>query len=83
MGVEIIEESASEVTAQCLLGYKELPVNKALNRMSILTLSMYKDAANALINYDLDLAKEVVNRDDEVDRFYFFIVRELKKAVCI
>lgn len=81
MGVEIIEESASEMTVQCLLGYKELPIDKALSRMSVLTTSMHKDAINALVNCDTVLAREVVERDDEVDRFYFFIIRELKKAV--
>ncbi len=81
MGVEIIEESADEMTVQCLLGYKELPVDKALSRMSVLATSMHKDAINALINCNPTLAKEVVERDDEVDRFYFFMVRELKRTV--
>lgn len=81
MGVEIIEESTSEMTAQCLLGYKELSADRALSRMSTLTSSMHKDAVSALVNCDLESAKEVVERDDEIDRFYFFIVRMLKEAV--
>ncbi|WP_309492415.1 phosphate uptake regulator PhoU [Candidatus Hecatella orcuttiae] len=81
MGVEIIEESADGLTAQCLLGYKELPVDRALNRMSVLASLMHKDALAALTNWDHMLAHEVVLRDDEVDRFYFFMVRQLKKAV--
>lgn len=81
MGVEIIEESSDNLTAQCLLGYKELPVNKAFSRMSVLASSMFKDSLQALEKWDHTLAHEVVERDDEIDRFYHFIVRQLKKAI--
>ncbi|RLF11911.1 MAG: phosphate uptake regulator PhoU [Thermoprotei archaeon] len=81
MGVEVIEESADELLTQCLIGYSELPVKKAVNRMSIIAASMHKDAISAYANCDQGLAGEVISRDDEVDRFYFFIVRQLKMAV--
>ena len=42
---------------------------------------MLKDAISALKNNDKALAEEVIRRDDEVDRLYFFIVRQLKAAV--
>jgi phosphate uptake regulator len=80
-GVEIIEESISCLVAQCLLGYIEFPIANALNRMHVLALSMHKDAIVALKNEDKILAEEVVQRDDEVDRLYFFIVRQLGIAV--
>ena len=82
IGVEIMEESADEVTAQCLLGHVELPLRRALDRMHVLMLFMLGDAVKALENNDRVLAMEVVQRDDEVDRLYFFIVRQLKAAVC-
>ncbi|MFQ5710289.1 MAG: phosphate uptake regulator PhoU [Candidatus Geothermarchaeales archaeon] len=81
MGVEVIEESANEMTAQCLLGYRDLPVDRALSRMSVLASSMHEDALTALKKLDHDLARQIVERDDEIDRFYFFIVRQLKNAV--
>ena len=81
IGVEIMEESADEIVAQCLLGYVELPLNSALRRMHILMAFMFKDAIEALKNNDQALAEEVVRRDDEVDRLYLFIVRQLKAAV--
>jgi phosphate uptake regulator len=81
MGVEIIEESADELLTQCLVGYVELPVKRAVGRMSSLAYSMYRDAFNAYASADHGLASEVIDRDDEVDRFYFFIVRQLKMAV--
>jgi len=81
MGVEVIEESADELLTQCLIGYSELPVKRAVSRMSIIASSMHRDASTAYASADRGLATEVVARDDEVDRFYFFIVRQLKMAV--
>ena len=81
MGVEITDESMADLTAQCLLGYKELPVDRALSRMSLLASAMHKDATNAFLAWDHSLAHDVQLRDDEVDRFYFFIVRQLKRAI--
>jgi len=80
-GVEIIEESVNNLVAQCLLGYIEFPIANALNRMHVLALSMHRDAITALKLEDKILAEEVVQRDDEVDRLYFFIVRQLGIAV--
>jgi len=81
IGVEVIEESADEIVIQCLLGHVELPLRRALNRMHVLMLFMLRDAIDALKNNDKALAEEIVRRDDEVDRLYFFVVRQLKAAV--
>ena len=81
IGVEIMEETADEIVAQCLLGHVELPLRRALDRMHVLMLFMLKDAMKALVSNDKDLAVEIVERDDEVDRLYFFVVRQLKAAV--
>jgi len=81
MGVEVIEESADELLTQCLIGYSELPVKRAVSRMGTIASSMQRDSMTAYASADQGLAAEVVERDDEVDRFYFFIVRQLKMAV--
>jgi len=81
VGIEIIEENANGMTTQCLSGYADLPLKKALERMSIVVSGMVKDAVAALRAGDDGLAGEVVARDDEVDRFYHFILRQLNLAV--
>jgi len=81
IGVEIMEENANEIIAQCLLGSIDLPLDRALRRMHILMVFMFKDAIEALRTNDQALAQEIVRRDDEVDRLYLFIVRQLKAAV--
>jgi phosphate transport system protein len=48
-----------------------------LPRMSEIAEEMVRDALNALVHKDLDLAKSVLGRDDEVDNLRDQIFREL------
>lgn len=81
VGTEIISDSMDTVTLQVLLSYPELSIQDALRRMYIISTSMHKDAIIALKEMNRDLAQEVVSIDDEVDRFSFYIIRQLKSAV--
>jgi len=81
VGVEIIEESQTGILTQCLSGYIDLPLKKALERMAIIAAGMITDAAAALRDDTAGIAGEVIQRDDEVDRFYHFILRQLNIAV--
>jgi len=81
VGVEIIEESATGILTQCLSGYIDLPLKKALERMAIIAAGMITDAAAAIHDDTAGIAEEVIQRDDEVDRFYHFILRQLNIAV--
>jgi phosphate uptake regulator len=81
IGVEIVEETTDNILAQCLHGNVDLPLKKALSRMSIIASSMQFDAVKSLITSDTALASEIIGRDDEVDRFAHFISRQLNLAV--
>jgi phosphate uptake regulator len=81
VGVEIIEESSAGILTQCLSGYVDFPLKKALERMSIIAGSMLTDAVSVLHSKGAELGDEVVLRDDEVDRFYHFILRQLNISV--
>lgn len=81
VGVEIIEESSSGVLTQCLSGYVDLPLKKALERMSIIAAGMLSDSVAVLVGMGKEMAEEVIERDDEVDRFYHFLLRQLNIAV--
>lgn len=81
IGIEVIEESRNEIVLQSLMNYQELPLAKALQNMSRLINSMLEDVMIALKEHDLELARDIVNRDNEVDRFYLLTVRQLKSAV--
>ena len=81
VGVEIIEESPNLILTQCLSGYIDLPLKRALERMAIIAGGMISDSVSSLGMGGKNLAKEVVERDDEVDRFYHFLLRQLNIAV--
>ncbi|MHA1409767.1 MAG: PhoU domain-containing protein [Candidatus Odinarchaeia archaeon] len=81
IGVEIVEESANEITMNCLISPAIVPLNKTLKRLHLLSLNMHEDALKSLIDMDLELARNVINRDEEVDRLYFLFVREIRTAI--
>jgi phosphate uptake regulator len=81
MGTEIIADSATGITLQVLINLLDLSVDAAFKRMLLIAKSMYRDAMTALKENNAELAEEVVKSDDEVDRFSFYIVRQLKIAI--
>ncbi|MEM4733582.1 MAG: phosphate uptake regulator PhoU [Candidatus Bathyarchaeia archaeon] len=78
IGLEIIEESYSQIVLQCLLEPSGFPPEKILRRNYAIVGGMSRDAAASFINGDLQLAKSVIARDDESNRLYFLLVRILR-----
>ncbi|MEM1524928.1 MAG: phosphate uptake regulator PhoU [Nitrososphaerales archaeon] len=81
IGLEIVEEDAYSITLQFLPEPATLNPTKMFVRMHMLVMGMIKDAITSLIERDEHLAKVVIERDDEVDRIYFLLVRMLRSAV--
>lgn len=81
IGLEVIEESRNELILQSLLNYRDLSLDKAIQSMFRLVASMLEDVMRALRDHDLELAKDVIQRDNEVDRFYLLTLRQLKAAI--
>ena len=81
VGTEILSDLPNELVMQVLLSHAELSINDALRRMAIIASSMHRDAISTLSGENLQLAKEVISMDDEVDRFSLYIIRLLKAAV--
>jgi hypothetical protein len=81
IGTEIIADSPEEIMAKVLLSYPELSVESALRRMRIITSSMHGDAMDVLEGLNEELAREVIEMDDEVDRFNLYVIRQLKAAI--
>ncbi len=81
IGLEIVEEEANSVTVQCLLQPTSMPVRSTLRRAYSLAANMHKEAEEALMKGDVELAEAVSRRDEEVDRLYFLLVRQLRLAI--
>lgn len=81
IGTEVVTESSNELILHILLGYPKLSVPDAIRRMFIIASSMCRDAISALKNLDKDLARSVIDADDEVNRFDLYAVRMLKATL--
>lgn len=81
MGTEITADSTDGITIQVLINTIELSIDAAFKRMLLIAKSMLKDALLALQESNSELAKEVIKSDDEVDRFSFYIIRQLNIAI--
>lgn len=80
VGVEVIGESTTEILAQVLPISDTLPLASSIERMSTITTYMLSDAMTSVTELDRTLADDVIRRDDEVDRFYHFVTRQLTLA---
>jgi len=81
VGLEIIEEDYSKIVMQCLLEPSAFPPERILRREYSIASGMHRDAVTALVEGDVHLAKNVVARDNEVDRLYFLLVRILRTVI--
>lgn len=81
IGLEIIEEDHSRIVMQCLLEPSAFPPEKILRREHSIASGMHRDAVTALVEGDASLAKNVIARDEEVDRLYFLLVRILRTVI--
>ncbi len=78
MGIEIFEESSDSVILQNVLNSESFPTDKALRRMSTNVSVMLSDVGKAIASSDRALFESVIGRDDEVDRYHWYIFRESK-----
>jgi phosphate uptake regulator len=76
MGPEILEETINKVVINDLLNAEELQADHALKRMKNMTKSMIQDALSSLIKRNKEIALDVIQRDNDVDRLNLLIVRQ-------
>jgi phosphate uptake regulator len=81
IGLEIVEENVSQIVLQCLLEPSGFPPEKILRRNYGIVAGMHRDALNAFLDSDTQLAKSVIARDDENNRLYFLLVRILRTII--
>jgi phosphate uptake regulator len=80
VGLEIMDEDSKSMTLQFLPEPSTLDPEKMVRRMASLTRGMIKDAREALGQGDSKVLSLISERDDEVDRLYFLLVRAIRTA---
>ncbi len=81
VALEVTDEDDNQIVVQCLVDPTTLPVHKAMRRMNLIASRMLNDALTAYFDGLQEIAESVVKRDEEVDRLFFLIVRELRLAI--
>ncbi|BAI61956.1 putative phosphate transport system protein [Methanocella paludicola SANAE] len=81
IGPEIIEETLDKIVLQDILNPAELSVKKSIRRMHMITRAMQENAIRALKEKDFDLAKDVMDRDSEVDKLYLLVSKQFRMVM--
>ena len=81
-GLEIVEETSSKISLQSLMQEPSgfIP-EKILRRNYAIVAGMTRDATNSFIYGDVELAKNVIERDAESNKLYFLLVRILRTII--
>jgi phosphate uptake regulator len=80
IGLEIVDEDSKKITFQFLLEERGLEPEKLVRRMAKITEGMLRDIMDGCSTLDTSLFQAVGERDDELDRLYFLLVRTLRSA---
>jgi phosphate uptake regulator len=81
VGLEIVEETSSQIVLQFLLEPSGFPPEKLLVRNFATVSGMNRDAVSSFVDGDLELAKSVLVRNDESNRQYLLLARILGTVV--
>jgi AbrB family looped-hinge helix DNA binding protein len=78
--MEIVEEASDRLIVQSMVSATELTVVDVAGKMMRLVENMLNDLIVGLERDNVTLLKDVIERDDEVDRLYWLVERQLKRA---
>jgi phosphate uptake regulator len=76
IGQEVIEETDNLIIIRDLLNPVEMPFNSTIQRMFVISKSMFEDAVKALTDGSEIDVEDVTLRDNDVDRLHWLIARQ-------
>jgi len=80
LGIGIIEESDRHLLLQCSIDPKNFPLETVIRRLYVITSIMFKESIDALIDRDMELAKDAIAREHEADTIFWLLTRLLSSA---
>ncbi len=81
IGTEISEEFSDRITIRILVDPVKFPLGNLIERIYSLVGSMHADAIKSFIEKDEELARDVLNREMEVDKLFFLMLRQLNLSL--
>jgi phosphate uptake regulator len=79
-GLEVIEVTGDTMMIVCLLKQK-MPVNKTINRIHNVIMSMFNETISALEKQNLDLIKGLTRRTQDIKRLFLVTNRLLRSII--
>ncbi len=76
IGPEIVEESSTLIVLQDVADHADLAMKKVVHRMHLMARSMLADSIESVRRLDKEQASELIARDDEIDRLYWFVEKQ-------
>lgn len=80
IGPEILEEGRASIVIQDLSDPTEMRADKCLRRMYMTVRAMHEDALEVVRTRDEVLARDVEQRDEDVDRLYWMVAKQYSLA---
>jgi phosphate uptake regulator len=80
MGLEIVEYSNNKLILKTLIDPLELQPMDVLKRMWQITRDSIEESITSILEEDIQQAERVIQKDDEVDKLYFYTVRILRSC---
>ena len=77
VGMEIVDEDATNISVQFLLDETSINPQNILKRMSSIAFGMFSDIVLSLKTGDKTNLETISNRDTEINRQYFLLVRSV------
>ena len=81
VGMEIVDEDATNISVQFLLDETSVNPQNILKRMSSIALGMFSDVVLSLESGDKTNLGTIGNRDAEINRQYFLLVRLIRSTI--
>jgi phosphate uptake regulator len=81
IGPEILEETSEAVILQDVVGQNPLPIPSIVRRMHQMVRAMQIDAMASFRARDASIARDVIERDWEVDRLHWFLEKQVTSAL--
>jgi phosphate uptake regulator len=81
VGMEIIDEDATNISVQFLLDETSVNPQNILKRMSSIAIGMFSDVLLSLKIDDKTNLETISNRDTEINRQYFLLVRLIRSTI--
>ena len=81
IGPEILEETINKLIIRDLLSSDELHPDRALTRIKNMVRSMIHDSMDSVAKKNKELAADVIQRDDDVDRLNLLMARQFSEIL--